>query len=82
MASPHASSFICLPFTDKNDTERAYKIHYYVCIGSATVGVIGALLFLCQLLCGNVKNMITKSQKNILVSLAVCDFLADLGELK
>lgn len=81
MASPHASSFICLPFSDDKETKKAYEIYYYVCLGSASVGAFGAVVFLCQLMCGEVKKTVTKSQKNILVNLAISDFLADLGKI-
>ena len=81
MASPHASSFICLPFNDEDKTKQAYDVYYYVCLGSASVGALGSVVFFFQLLCGEVKKMITKSQKNVLINLAVSDFLADLGML-
>lgn len=82
MASPHASSFICLPFGNENDVRRAYNVYYGVCLGSATIGTFGSLLFLCQVLCGTASKVISKSQKNVLVNLAIADFFADIGEIK
>ena len=80
MASPHASSFICLPFGNDDGVAYAYRIYYWVCIGSAAIGAPGALLFLFQVLCGEASKTISKSQKNILINLAIADFMADLGE--
>lgn len=82
MASPHASSFLCLPISDEDDDDnagKAYKMYFYVCLGSASIGALGAVSFFFQLLCGDVKKMITKTQKNVLINLAISDFLADLG---
>ena len=83
MASPHASSFICLPFADKSDIVDAYTVYFSVCIGSALIGVLGALLFLAQVLrlgrdpyLGGAPN----SQRRILILLAVSDLFADLGK--
>ena len=81
MASPHASSFLCLPFSDEYNVSRAYQVYYYVCLGSGLLGAPGALLFMVQVTCGEASKMITKSQRNILVNLAVADLFADLGEL-
>lgn len=83
MASPHASSFICLPFTDTDSIVDAYTVYFSVCIGSALIGVLGALLFLAQVVrqgrdpyLGGAPN----SQRCILILLAVSDLFADLGK--
>lgn len=83
MASPHASSFICLPRSDTASVLDAYTVYFSVCTGSALIGVIGALLFLAQVLrlgkdpyFGGAPN----SQRCILVLLAVSDILADVGK--
>lgn len=85
MASPHASSFICLPFSDHSNIVEAYTVYFSVCSGSALIGVVGALLFLSQVLrlgkdpyFGGAPN----SQRYILVLLAVSDLLADLGKFR
>lgn len=80
MASPHASSFLCLPFSDYQNVSAAYKVYYYVCLGSGLLGAPGAVLFLTQVTCGEASKMITRSQRNILVNLALADLFADLGE--
>lgn len=79
MASPHASSFICLPFSSQDEVKHAYSVYYGVCLGSAAIGAPGALLFLFQMLCGEARKRISKSQRNILINLAIADLLADLG---
>lgn len=83
MASPHASSFICLPFSDHRNIVEAYTVYFAVCSGSALIGVVGALLFLAQVLrlgkdpyFGGAPN----SQRCILILLAISDLLADLGK--
>ena len=80
MASPHASSFICLPFSSQDEVKHAYSVYYGVCLGSAAIGAPGALLFLFQVLCGEARKRISRSQRNILINLAIADLLADLGE--
>ena len=83
MASPHASSFICLPRSDKASVLDAYTAYFSVCAGSALIGVIGALLFLAQVLRLGKDPYLggaTTSQRCILVLLAVSDILADVGE--
>ena len=61
----------------------AYTVYFAICAGSAVIGVVGAILFLAQVLrlgkdpyLGGAPN----SQRCILVMLAVSDLLADLGE--
>jgi len=83
MASPHASSFICLPFTERDKIVDAYTVYFSVCIGSALIGVLGALLFLAQVVrqgrdpyLGGAPN----SQRCILILLAVSDLFADIGK--
>ena len=83
MASPHASSFICLPFTERERIVDAYTVYFSVCIGSALIGVLGALLFLAQVVrqgrdpyLGGAPN----SQRCILILLAVSDLFADIGK--
>lgn len=80
MASPHASSFMCLPFGSDEEVRRAYTTYYGVCMGSAAVGTLGSVLFLFQVSCGVASKAISRTQKNILINLAVADFLADIGE--
>jgi hypothetical protein len=53
--------------------------YYAVCLGSATIGSLGSLLFLYQVLCGAASKSISKSQKNILINLGIADFFADIG---
>ena len=81
MASPHASSFICLPNADKDEVTLAYAVYYGTCLGSAVVGAVGALILLGQVCCGATRRAVSKSQRNILANLAIADLLADLGEL-
>ena len=83
MASPHASSFICLPFSDHPNILDAYTVYFSVCIGSALIGVVGALLFLAQVLRQGKDPYFggaPSSQRCILVLLAVSDVMADLGK--
>ena len=83
MASPHASSFICLPYGDHPDILDAYTVYFSVCIGSALIGVVGALLFVAQVLRQGKDPYLggaPSSQRCILVFLAVSDVLADLGK--
>ena len=84
MASPHASSFICLPFVDHPDVVLAYTVYFSVCIGSALIGVAGALLFLSQVMRGasesTYQSSSATSQRRILILLAVSDLFADIGE--
>lgn len=83
MASPHASSFICLPFSDHVDVVTAHTVYFSVCIVSALMGIVGATLFLTQII---MSATITKSlggstsQRWILVLLALSDLLANFGE--
>ena len=82
MASPHASSFICLPFSDHPDIVSAYTVYFSVCTGSAIIGVVGAALFLAQVLRLGKDPYLggaPSSQRCILVLLAVSDVCADLG---
>lgn len=81
MASPHAPSFICLPFTDQNRVSTAYRTYYELCFVSAVAGAIGALVLLGQVLCGEARKSVSRSQRNILANLAVADLFADLGKL-
>ncbi len=91
MASPHASSFICLPFSNNSDVVTAYTVYFSVCLGSALVGIVGALLFLVQVCkvgrgSGDAHAQaggagISRSQYCILVLLAVSDLCADIGGL-
>lgn len=83
MASPHASSFICLPFVDHPDVVLAYTVYFSVCIGSALIGVAGALLFLSQVMRNTNESTYQSSatsQRRILILLAVSDLFADIGE--
>ncbi len=88
MASPHASSFICLPFSNKSDVVTAYTVYFGVCLLSALVGIVGAILFLVQV-CKVAKATedtqggagISRSQYYILVLLAASDLCADIGGL-
>ena len=84
MASPHASSFICLPFDHRQRVVDAYEAYFSVCIVSALIGVLGAALFLMQIVKlgkdpyrGGAPN-----SQRILSLLAVSDLFADLGELR
>ena len=80
MASPHASSFICLPFGNETQVVEAYTVYFSVCLSSAVVGVIGATLFLFQVVRGEPYVGLSRSQRCILVFLAVSDLFADVGE--
>lgn len=82
MASPHASSFICLPFGNDTRVVEAYTAYFGVCLASAVVGVIGATLFLYQVVRGEPCVGLSGSQRSILVFLAVSDLFADIGELE
>ncbi len=83
MASPHASSFICLPFSWHVDVITAHTVYFSVCIVSAAVGIIGAVLFLTQII---ISASLTKSlggsssQRWILKMLAASDLLANIGK--
>lgn len=81
MASPHASSFICLPFSDHSDMVTAYTVYFGVCIGSALFGVLGAVVFLVQVVhsASEAYPGKTTSQRWILIMLAISDLFADLG---
>ena len=80
MASPHASSFMCLPFDTYQEVSDAYITYYGVCLGSGGVGTLGSFLFLFQVIWGAASKSISKSQKNILINLAIADLLADIGK--
>ena len=82
MASPHASSFICLPFSDHSDMVTAYTVYFGVCIGSALIGVFGAAIFLAQVIRAANDGYPGKatSQRWILIMLALSDLFADLGK--
>lgn len=82
MASPHASSFICLPNADDDDVANAYLIYYSICLASALVGAVGASVLLGQVCCGGTRRAVSRSQRNILANLAIADLLADLGNVK
>lgn len=80
MASPHASSFICLPYSNQSDIVLAHTVYFGTCVWSALIGVLGALLFLFQVVRSTHEPGISNSQKWILVMLALSDLLADIGE--
>ena len=83
MASPHASSFICLPFSNQPDVVEAYTVYFAVCLGSALIGVVGAALFLAQVLRLGKDPYLggaPSSQRSILLLLAVSDVCADIGK--
>ena len=84
MASPHASSFICLPFSDHVDVVTAHTVYFSICICSALVGGVGAVLFLTQLIRSNANGNSSlggsSSQRSILIMLAISDLLADVGK--
>ena len=82
MASPHASSFICLPYADDEDVANAYLIYYSICLASALVGAVGASMLLGQVCCGGTRRTVSRSQRNILANLAIADLLADLGNIR
>ncbi len=82
MASPHASSFICLPYSDNADVLHAYTVYFCTCVGSALIGAVGAVLFLVQVIRNSFRHPSSSvSQKWILVMLALSDLLADIGEM-
>lgn len=82
MASPHASSFICLPYSNQSDIVLAHTVYFGTCIGSALIGILGASLFLFQVVRTSHEGYpgISSSQKWILIMLALSDLLADVGE--
>ena len=83
MASPHASSFICLPFSANDGVVHAYTVYFAVCLGSALIGALGATLFLVQVLrSGADQPHGSSSQRRILILLAISDLCADIGEAK
>lgn len=79
MASPHASSFICLPFSEHKDVVTAYTVYFAVCMGSALVGVIGAALFLVQVSRSTDDPGSSITQRRLLIMLAISDLCADIG---
>ena len=86
MASPHASSFICLPFSYHVDVVTAHTVYFSFCIVSAALGIIGAVLFLTQIIMsGSLTKSLSlggsNSQRWILIMLAASDLLANVGEL-
>ena len=81
MASPHASSFICLPFSDHKDVVTAYTVYFAVCMGSALMGVLGAALFLAQVVRSAKEPGTSTTQRRILMMLAISDLCADIGKL-
>ena len=83
MASPHASSFICLPFSTNDGVVHAYTVYFAVCLGSALIGALGAALFLVQVLKSRADQPHgSSSQGRILILLAVSDLFADIGEVR
>lgn len=81
MASPHASSFICLPYSNESDVLLAYTVYFGTCFGSALIGIVGAIIFLVQVVRnGREHPGSSTSQKWILIMLALSDLLADVGE--
>lgn len=83
MASPHASSFICLPFSNQSDIVLAHTVYFGTCIWSALIGVLGSLLFLFQVAksAQEAHPGISNTQKWILIMLALSDLLADMGAI-
>ncbi|XP_064385154.1 G-protein coupled receptor 143-like [Halichondria panicea] len=84
MASPHASSFICLPFSYHVDVVTAHTVYFSFCIVSAALGIIGAVLFLTQIIMsGSLTKSLSlggsNSQRWILIMLAASDLLANVG---
>ena len=81
MASPHASSFICLPHSDSSDVVIAHTVYFSACFGSALIGVIGASLFLFQVIRSKHEAHpgTSTSQRRILIMLAISDVFADIG---
>ncbi len=82
MASPHASSFICLPYSNQSDVVLAHTVYFGTCIWSALIGVLGASLFLFQVVKSTQEAHpgISSSQKWILIMLALSDLFADIGK--
>lgn len=82
MASPHASSFICLPFSNKSEVLLAHTIYFGTCIWSALIGALGSVLFLFQVArsAQEAHPGISSTQKWILIMLALSDLLADIGK--
>jgi hypothetical protein len=83
MASPHASSFICLPFSNRPDVVLAHTVYFGACLWSALIGALGSLLFLFQVARSTQEAHpgISSTQKWILIMLAISDLFADLGEV-
>ena len=81
MASPHASSFICLPYSNQSDVVLAHTVYFGTCLWSALIGVLGSSLFLFQVARNAQETQPSTSQKWILIMLAISDLLADIGEL-
>ena len=83
MASPHASSFICLPYSNQSDIVLAHTVYFGTCIWSALIGILGASLFLFQVVrtTQEAHPGISSSQKWILIMLALSDLLADIGKV-
>lgn len=84
MASPHASSFICLPYGNQSDIVLAHTVYFGTCICSALIGVLGASLFLFQVIRSAYEEhpVTSVSQRWILIMLALSDLLADIGKCK
>ena len=82
MASPHASSFICLPYSNQSDVVVAHTTYFGTCVGSALIGVLGAAIFLFQVVRNSQEAhpCISAAQRWILIMLALSDLLADVGE--
>lgn len=82
MASPHASSFICLPNSNNSDVLHAYTVYFSTCVFSALIGAVGAVIFLVQVIHNSRRHPNSSvSQKWILIMLACSDLLADIGML-
>lgn len=62
----------------------AYTVYFGVCLGSALFGVLGAVIFLVQVIRSAADSYPGKatSQRWILIMLAVSDLFADLGEYR
>ena len=60
----------------------AYTVYFGVCIGSALIGVFGAVIFLVQVIRTSSDGYPGKatSQRWILIMLALSDLFADLGK--
>ena len=82
MTSPHASSFICLPYSSNPEVALAHGIYFATCLGSALIGVVGASLFLFQVVRNHHEKHpgSSRSQMWILIMLSCSDLLADIGE--